>query len=319
MIFPCLGRDSSMLGRSNFVTNKHFMVIVEKMKKILITGVDGLLGRHVCKLCVQRGWEVFGISHRSETNWESDWKRIIVDLKEPWEAGTLPEKVNSVVHLAQSNHYRDFPDHADDLFGVNVAATARLLNYARRVGAEQFIYASTGGVYSPGPVNLNENSPIYDMGKLGAYFGSKVCGEILVQNYAPYMTTTILRPFFIYGPGQKRNVHLPRIFDNIRSGRAIQLQGEHGISMNPIHVADAAQAVTAAIKTPLGSVVNIAGAEALTIRQIAKGFGSYLGSEPIFEIIPSEPQSLVADISLMCAKLHEPKIRLLESIIDVSF
>ena len=285
---------------------------------VVVTGANGLLGRSLVEICERSGFEVYRIVHSVTSNSQRDNSTIHLDLKQSWRNELLPSKADVVIHLAQSNYYRNFPEHADDLFGVNIAATSQLLSYAKSVGATQFIYASTGGVYSPGPSTLHENSPIHDTGRLGAYFGSKICGEILVRNYTPYLTATILRPFFVYGKGQKRNVHLPRIFDNIRNGHAIQIQGDNGISMNPIHVKDAALAVLAAIERPLSSVVNIAGPEVLTIRQIAEGFASFLNVKPFFEQAPGHPESLVADISLMSSRLHEPTIRLFESIFDVA-
>ena len=287
--------------------------------RILITGANGLLGRRLINLSIKEGWQVYGIVCKIVQEPEQLWQKINLNLNEQWANESLPKKIDVIVHLAQSNYFRDFPNHADDLFGVNIASSFRLLQYARNAGAYQFIYASTGGIYKPSSKQLHEDSPIQKTEKLGPYFGSKLCSEILVQNYAPYLNTTILRPFFIYGPGQKRNVHLPRIFDFIKNNRPIQLQGRFGISVNPVHVVDAAKAVIASVRNNFGSVVNIAGPEVLTIRQIAEGFAKHLQKENQFNQVPGNNCNLVADISLMSEKLHKPTIRLLDSISDVAF
>ncbi len=39
-----------------------------------------------------------------------------------FERAKFPANVDAVVSLAQSNHFRSFPDKADDVFAVNVAA-----------------------------------------------------------------------------------------------------------------------------------------------------------------------------------------------------
>ena len=287
--------------------------------RILITGANGLLGRRLIDLSIKKGWQVYGIVHKAGEEKEQLWQKINLNLKEQWADESLPKKIDVIVHLAQSNYFRDFPNHADDLFGVNIASTFRLLQYARSAGANQFIYASTGGIYTPSSEQLREDSPIQKFENLGPYFGSKLCSEVIVQNYAPFLNTTILRPFFIYGPGQKRNAHLPRIFDFIKNNRPIQLQGRFGISINPVHVVDAAKAVIASVRNNFVSVVNIAGPEVLNMSQIAEGFAKYLQKENQFCKISEKNCNLVADISLMSEKLHKPTIRLLDSIFDVAF
>jgi len=244
--------------------------------------------------------------------------RCVVDLSDDWNPKHLPQKIDVVIHLAQSNRFRDFPEGAFDLFGVNVSATAQLLEYARRAGARQFIYASTGGLYKAKGAKLAENSAIHEPDKLGAYFASKLCGEILTQSYSGFMATTILRPFFIYGPGQKRNMLLPRLYDSIKAGKPIHLSGNEGININPIHVDDAAKAVVAAIKNPVSAVVNIAGTEVLCIRTIVECFGKHSMREPVYVIQQTEPEDLVADISLMISTLGRPEKSLFDSVDDIA-
>ena len=70
-------------------------------------------------------------------------------MSELFEPTHLPSHIDGVLHLAQSHAYRDFPAGAVDMFRVNVASTASLLEYARRAGASRFYLASTGSVYEP--------------------------------------------------------------------------------------------------------------------------------------------------------------------------
>lgn len=286
-------------------------------KTVVLTGAQGLLGRAVANLASARGWNVIVLG-RNLAETSLGVQAAVADLAQDWSVSVLPSRADAVVHLAQSNRFREFPEQAMDIFGVNVASTAKLLDYARKAGAGQFIYASTGGVYSPGPGRLDENAQMQAPQRLGAYFGSKVSGEILVQSYSAVFTTTILRPFFVYGAGQKRDMHLPRMFDRVSKGEPIQLHGPGGIRINPVHAADAAEAVVAAIAAPLSAVVNIAGPEALSIREIAEAFGRHCGRAPAFEQMGQPGLDLVADISLMRSRLHVPTRRLFDSLDDIA-
>lgn len=286
------------------------------VKSVLVTGASGLLGRAVCDATAELGWKTFGLGRATDvTPRVSHW--IEANVAREWDFVALPKSVDVVVHLAQSRRFREFPEQANDIFGVNVAATARLLDYSFRVGATQFIYASTGGVYSSAPGQLNERSPLRSPGSLGAYFGSKVCGEILVESYASYLTTTILRPFFIYGPGQSRDMLLPRLFDKVRKAEPIQLRGDGGMLFNPIHVNDARDSILAAIDRPQVSVVNIAGPRIVSIRSAVEAMGRYLSLAPVFEQVEGDPANLIADTSLMRSSLHVPTILLEASVADL--
>lgn len=286
-------------------------------KRILVTGVAGLLGRRLAELCAGHGCVVSGVA-RSPRGTKAEYDEIVVDLLDPEFARRLPTHVDAVIHLAQSSRFREFPESASDLFGVNVHATASLLDYALRAGASQFVYASSGGVYGANVGHLSEKTLVQEMESLGHYLGSKICGEILTRSYARYLNASIIRPFFIYGPRQRRDMLIPRLFDRVKSGMPIQLQGSNGIRINPIHVDDAAEALWSLVDQALGVTVNIAGPDVLSIRDVAEGFATYQGTACSYELVPGEAQDLVADISLMRSTLHKPTRRLLDSIGDVA-
>jgi UDP-glucose 4-epimerase len=238
---------------------------------------------------------------------------IELDLaRESW-GSVLPSDVDVVIHLAQSDRFRDFPSGALDVFDVNIKATARLLDFAHQVGAKHFIYASSGGIYGNGAEAFNENAAMVSPGQLGYYLGSKACGEILVQSYASLFQVTIIRPFFMYGPRQKRSMLIPRLMDCVASEKPISLQGNDGIRINPVHVTDASAAVVAALDANKSATYNIAGPDVLSIRQISEAMGNYLGKAPIFQQAEGRAQDLIADISAMCSDLSRPVISLTNS------
>jgi len=286
--------------------------------RVLITGANGLLGRVLCTQLLQQGVLVYGLTHTPPIHPITGIKYLSIDFAQDWLEQQLPDQIDSIIHLSQSAKFRDFPDSALDVFKVNVESTARLLDYAKRIGARQFIYASSGGVYGNGSQAFKENAPIIPSEQLGHYLGSKMCGEILAQSYSSLMTVTILRPFFIYGPGQNRSMLLPRLFDRVVNKVPIQLQGKNGILINPIHVMDAAQAVVAALLKPQSTVFNIAGPDVLSIRQIGDAIGQHLGTPPVYELIDTEPKDLIADNLLMAETLHKPAHHFVDQVRDLA-
>lgn len=287
------------------------------MKHVLITGESGLVASNLI-YAIKDIMKVHTTYHKEISNEISNVYYHKIDFSKPWDVKLLPTKIDTIIHLSQSSKFRDFPNSALNVFKVNIESTAKLLDYAKTVDVKQFIYASSGGVYGKGSQAFQENASIEPPGKLGYYLGSKACGEILVQSYASVFQVIVLRPFFIYGPGQNRNMLIPRLFDNIKTGKPIHLQGKEGIQFNPIHVEDAIKAIKAAIDDNISATYNIAGPEILSIRGICEGIGEFIGKTPNFQKQTGKPSDLIADITAMKERLHVPSKLLIKSLSDVA-
>jgi UDP-glucose 4-epimerase len=282
---------------------------------ILVTGANGLLGRDLLERL--HGLEVHAVVRCMPRNPVPSVKYHVLDFNGEWSVDQLPNGIKVVIHLAQSALFRDFPDSALHVFKVNVDSTARLLDYAQTIGVEQFVYASSGGVYGSGKVAFDENSQIMSSGNLGYYLGSKLSSEVLVQSYSPLMKVEVLRFFFMYGRRQNRSMLLPRLVDLVKMRKPISLEGENGIRINPIHISDASKAVVASLEMPTSLIINIAGSETFSIREICSEIGSKMGEEPIFKRKDAESSDLIADISLMKKHLLDPEVKITTGILDL--
>jgi nucleoside-diphosphate-sugar epimerase len=276
-------------------------------KSILVTGANGLLGRSVVAQLASMN-DVCATVHTLPEDPLPGIRYLPVDFAGNWDVEALPQKVHAIVHLAQSAHFRDVPVRALEVFQVNIASTARLLDYAWRTGAERFIYASSGGIYSREIQTFRETSPVIQPDTLGYYLGSKVSCEALASSYARFMKIMVLRFFFIYGKGQNRTMLIPRLIDNIKSGRPITIQGKSGLRLNPIHVSDASAAVVAALGSKKSAIYNVAGPQVLSLRELCGEIEALTGETASFETLPGQPSDVVGDISMMSTHLHAPKI-----------
>ncbi len=283
------------------------------MQNFLITGSKGLLGHKVCENLVKNGKTVYALTTNSK-NLKID--KVIYknfDFSKNWTTKDLPNNLDVIIHLAQSNKFRNFPDDTFEVFKVNIESTLLLLNYAKDIGVKKFIYASSGGIYGNGPHPFKETDEISTPEKLGTYLGGKAYCEALVNSFNGIFQTIILRPFFVYGSGQNRDMLIPRIFDNIQKQKPIKIDGEEGIFLNPIHVNDASEAILASLKTHENSTFNIGGPDILSIKKISEAMGLYIGKTPIFNKTNNFPSNLVGDISKMISNLYKPKLSLLKS------
>ncbi len=247
---------------------------------VLVTGATGFIGRHL---------RLPGMVAPQ------------LDLSRP--PTGLPERVDAVIHLAQSSRYREFPEGTDDVVAVNVAATAALADYAWRAGARTFVLASTGGVYGFGDRPAHEDDPV---APIGFYQASKYAAEVLLAPYADHFTTVVLRPFFVYGAGQ-REMLVASLAQRVLAGEAITGPGPR---MNPIHVVDAARAIEAALNLTKSTVINVAGDEVANVADLARGLARAAGVEARIEDADPPPGDLVADTTRMREMLVVPQVPL---------
>ncbi len=275
------------------------------MRNVLVTGVTGLIGGHLVRHLAGR-YDVHAVARRP-LNVDGVTSHV-VDLASPGALAGLPERVDAVIHLAQSRHYRDYPDSAADIFDINVASTARLLDWGRAHGATSFVYASSGGVYGHGEDSFREDEPALPPEPLGYYLATKRSAELLIAPYAQFMSTVILRFFFVYGTGQGENMLVPRLIHSVREGVAVTLQGADGIRLNPVHVSDAVQAIEHTLDLTGLHHINIAGPETLTLREMTDAIGRCVGREPVYDVTDEQPRHLTADITKMRRLLVAPQV-----------
>lgn len=281
--------------------------------KCVITGASGLLGSFLIPQLNE--YEVFALGTSKPSTNPSHCHHIPIDLNAADFERHLPDSIDTVIHLAQSNHFKDFPEKAKDIININTLSTIRLLDYARQAKAKSFIYASSGAVYGTPAAVCKEDTPLILDPKKGLYYASKLSSEMFVESYSSFMKTVLLRFFFIYGPGQRKNMLIPRLVQSVEEGKPISLQGPQGMRINPIYAADAADAVKNALSIPQSATINVAGSEVLSLKQIGEAIGVCIDKEPCFEINHSTPPiDLIGDVAKMNQLLAIPKVKFAEGI-----
>jgi nucleoside-diphosphate-sugar epimerase len=284
---------------------------------VLVTGPDGLLGRRVVQL-LGAGHHVLALTRRHDSPAIKNVSWLRHDLAEPV-LPVLPSRIDAVVHLAQSPYFREFPERAREIYEVSVGSTLRLLHWARSSGVKTFIYASSGGIYGHGNRGFKEDDNVMSpAGPLSFYFATKQCAELLIENYAACFTVIILRPFFIYGPCQRRVMLVPRLVRSVVDETDVMLKGSEGMRLNPVHVDDAAHAVAAALALTRSHKINVAGPEVLTLRRMCDIIGSHVGKAPKYVIEDDvEVMNLVGDITRMSQLLVRPTTTFSQGVADL--
>ena len=184
-------------------------------KNIIITGGAGLIGLHLTKSLLKKGYKLFVIDNLSRGKFDNEFKEIIKNKKVNFLKINLGKKIpinfkniDLIFHLAGSVGVKNITDKPYNSFLNNVSSLKNIISLNKKLKKEaKIILFSTSEVYSPliasGKVKypIKESSEIFlnsETSKRDAYYLSKIFNEKLVElsckNYL------ILRPHNIYGP-----------------------------------------------------------------------------------------------------------------------
>lgn len=252
----------------------------------LVTGAQGLVGQHLLP-ALACTWDVIAVTRTSPTAAAPSLAGITYverDLAAPDFTRGLPARIDAVIHLAQSRRFREVPEGTADVLAVNVAATEQLARYAATAGASHFVLASTGSVYAPNVGPIDESSPLATPETSGWYAGSKLAAEAIVQGYKAHFIPVVLRPFFVYGAGQRRTMMIPRLADTIARGDVVTLSGDDGMLLTPTHASDAAGAFMLALALTEAATIDVCGPETLSLRAMCECLGDLIGRPPNFSV-----------------------------------
>mgnify|MGYP001573018898 CR=1 FL=1 len=272
--------------------------------KILVTGISSALGTIIARK-LSENHEVIGLSKRKVKG----FKTISFDL-----GSTKELRIGSVdvcVHLA----FITSPEICEKdtmAYRVNVLGTKKLLEYCRKTKVKKFVFISTGGVYG------FSNKPLTESMKprpFDAYSSMKYKAEKTAKNYSKYFDVVVLRYFFPYGPGTKKDSLINRLINNINEGKKITLHNGGKPVINPIFIGDLAQATALfCINDFKGfNIFNIAGPEKASIREISLMISSITGKKQVFKKSNKACRDMVASISKL-SRYRKPKTKLKEGL-----
>ena len=248
---------------------------------ILMTGANGFIGKALTEY-LSHQHKVYALSRSHDNKLVSNNVVYLEqDFKKPLDSKSLPKKIDTIIHLAQSSQYRSFPEGMKDMVAVNLLGLTEVLDYAKTAECQHFINFSSGSVYDPSKSDQSEGALVNPK---AAYPLTKLVSEKFVDLYQDYFKVLNVRLFFPYGPGQE-GMLVPNLINSVKKGNPIGLQGsEGGLEICPIYIDDVIKVCDILINTQTQGILNVAGVEQLRLKEIGEQIGNTLGRSPTFTV-----------------------------------
>ncbi len=198
------------------------------MTKVFITGGTGYMGRQLIPELLQRGHEVHALVRRgSEGKLPPGCKSVIGDALNGDTYAKSVQGCTTFVHLVGVAH--PSPAKAKEFRNIDLISAQAAIEAATRSSIQHFVYLS---VAQPAPV-------------MKAYIEVRAQGEQMLR--ASGMNATVLRPWYVLGPGHRWPYVLAPIYALLERVPATRAGA---IRLGLVTLRQMTQALVRAVKSP---------------------------------------------------------------------
>lgn len=276
------------------------------MRHALVTGGAGFIGSHLVDSLLRDSWQVTVVdnfdpfypraikeqniaAHRTNRAYrlvEAD-VRGLAGLRQQ-----LRGRYDVVVHLAARAGVRPSIEDPTGYQEVNVTGTQNVLELARMLEVEQFVFASSSSVYGVNP-RVPWREADYVLQPISPYASTKVSGELLGHVYSHLygMRFLALRFFTVYGPRQRPDLAIHKFANRILARQPIPVFGDGSTRRDYTFVGDIISGLRAAIyyRASRYEVINLGNNQTVTLNEMIAGLERALGVPAIIERHPDQP------------------------------
>ena len=240
------GEDGRMISRCLHLSTNAVAPVRTLVNgaRVLVTGSTGMIGTHVLRV-LPREAEVVAVSRapRAGCGGRARWR--VCDLTQPGAAADLVASVRPdiIIHLAGAVRGDRSLEAVGPTLHANLVATVELLEAATRASCPRIVLSGSqleepaaGGhdAVPPSPYGASRWASSAYGRMFHAVFGTPV---------------VILRPQYVYGPGQRTTFLIPHVIKALLEGRRPQLStGER--MLDCVYAEDVARAYVAAAEAP---------------------------------------------------------------------
>jgi dTDP-glucose 4,6-dehydratase len=259
------------------------------MKVVYVTGCLGLIGSHITRACLAKGWYVKGVDSVTYAANEDLIEEFINNPKFSLVKADINDlhflyECDYIINTAAETHVGNSIANSDKFVSSNINGVHNLLELLRNYRQETtkvpvLLHFSTDEVY--GDIEDGAHTEKDLLKPSNPYSATKAAADQLILAWGrtykiPYV---IVRPTNNYGVGQYVEKLIPKACKYLTLNRKIPLHNSGSPIRNWLHAADTAQAIITIIESGVqNEIFNIAGGyEQTNLDTVKKVIRNYTG------------------------------------------
>ena len=284
------------------------------MKKVIVTGINGLIGQYIAEPLKDLDFEVYGIGRKNFETDKFNYKKC--DINNSLETENLFNEIKPqyLIHLAWNTNkgYLESDDNFDLL-----ASSINMLKYFRENGGKKALFTGTCFEYKfkDNPIREeDELKPNTIYAKCKNYL--REISELYCQKYN--MDFCWGRIFYTYGANEHPNRLFPYIINSLNSGKKVSINHSQ-LKRDYIFAGDIAKAITLIIDSNINGAINLCSGKATTLESIALTIAKKLNKVELLELKKlktEEPDIIAGNNSKL---INEVKFKNFNNINDKEF
>ena len=172
------------------------------MKKILVTGANGLLGTNVIHALVAAGYNAIGLLRRKDSfrgALSGSLELVEGDITSQTDVMGAATGCDAIIHCAACTSQKA---GMKTYYNVNMGGTMNILEAAKALGIRRVVTISTANIFAygslehPGDESKESVPPFLESG----YVLSKLAAQECLKEYNKYLEAITLCPTFMLGP-----------------------------------------------------------------------------------------------------------------------
>lgn len=275
------------------------------MKKVLLTGATGFIGRHTIPYLLSEGYEIHAITrndqflsplvqnHQADLFNDSDIKQLIRTIQP-----------SHLLHLAWYAKHGKFWSSEINLECVK--SSIQLIQEFAVNGGKRIVIAGSCAEYEWGPNPCDELcTPIKPHSLYGS---SKAALYQLIKAYALQKNLSFAwgRIFFLYGPFEYKERLVPSVIQKLLDQTIASCS--HGNQIRDfMHVEDVANAFVTLLSSDIQDAINIASGQNVSIKDLINRIGIKLSSLEKVQYgsvaAPNDPPIITANVNRLTHEL----------------
>ena len=249
------------------------------MKKVIVTGINGLIGQYIAEPLKKLGFEVYGIGTKDILT--DKFNYIKLDINDTVQLEHLFKEIKAeyLIHLAWDTKkgYLDSDSNFDLL-----ASSINMLKYFKENGGKRAIFIGTLAEYK------FTDKPVKEDAELNLQTIYTKCKNSLREISELYCNKHNIsfcwcRIFNTYGENEKEYRLFPYIINTLKNNEKVSINYSQ-LEKDYIYAGDAARILALVINSDITGIINICSGKGIKLKDLAIIIAEKLGKLNLLEL-----------------------------------